>query len=102
MSGDPNERRQNDKRLAELDAQLKKAQAQNAPPVRKNEGRAWSLGAEFVGGVLVGAGIGWWLDKWLGTKPWLFILLLILGFVVGTMNAMRYGKNIEADDEAKN
>jgi ATP synthase protein I len=52
--------------------------------------------------VLVGAGIGWWLDKWLGTKPWLFILLLILGFVVGTMNAMRYGKNIEADDEAKN
>jgi ATP synthase protein I len=91
------------KRLAKLSSRLKKAEAENAPPARTNEGKGWSLGVEFVGGVLVGAGLGWWLDKWLGTKPWLFILLMLLGFGVGTMNAMKYGKDIDRidDDDAK-
>jgi ATP synthase protein I len=93
LSGDPN-----GKKLAELDAHIKSAQAENAPPARTNEGKGWSLGAEFVGGVLVGAGIGWFLDKWLHTKPWLFIGFMILGFVVGTVNALRYGKNIDRPD----
>jgi ATP synthase protein I len=96
LTSDPEERR-----LAELEAQISAAQARNAPPPRTQEGKAWSIGAEFVGGVLVGAGIGWWLDKWLGTKPWLFILLMILGFVVGTVNAMRFAKRIETSEETE-
>ncbi len=92
MTSDPNEAR-----LAELDAQIKAAQASHAPPPdKRNENKAWSVGAEFVGGVLVGAAIGWWLDKYLGTRPWLFILFMILGFVVGTLNALRYSKRAES------
>jgi ATP synthase protein I len=93
VTSDPKERR-----LAELEAQINAAKAKNAPPDRTQEGKAWSIGAEFVGGVLVGAGMGWWLDKWLGTKPWLFIVLMIMGFIVGTVNAMRYGKQTAPDD----
>jgi ATP synthase protein I len=39
--------------------------------------------------VLVGAGLGWLLDRWLGTKPWGLIVFLLLGFAAGVLNVMR-------------
>ena len=43
----------------------------------------------MVGGVLVGAGLGWLLDRWLGTTPWGLIVFLLLGFAAGILNVMR-------------
>jgi ATP synthase protein I len=51
--------------------------------------RGFRLSTEFVAGVLVGAGIGWLLDKWLGTSPWGMIVFLLLGFAAGVLNVMR-------------
>jgi ATP synthase protein I len=45
--------------------------------------------SELVGGVLVGGFIGWQLDRWLGTKPWLLILFFLLGVGAGFWNVMR-------------
>jgi len=39
--------------------------------------------------VLVGAGLGWLLDRWLGTTPWGLIVFLLLGFAAGVLNVMR-------------
>jgi ATP synthase protein I len=47
------------------------------------------LSAEFAAGILVGAAIGWLIDRWLGTSPWGMIVLLLLGFVAGVLNMMR-------------
>jgi len=47
------------------------------------------LSTEFIAGVIAGAGLGWVVDRLLGTSPWGFIILLLLGFVAGIMNAMR-------------
>ncbi len=33
-----------------------------------------ALGLEFSGSVLGGLGLGYYLDQWLGTEPWLLIL----------------------------
>ena len=52
-------------------------------------GRALRLSAEMVGGVIVGAGLGWLLDYGLGTSPWGFIVLLLLGFAGGVLSVMR-------------
>ena len=49
------------------------------------------LSAEFVAGILVGAAIGWLMDRWLGTSPWGLIVLLLLGFAAGILNVMRAG-----------
>lgn len=51
--------------------------------------RGFRLSAELVAGVLVGAGIGWLLDRWLGITPWGMIVFLLLGFAAGVLNVMR-------------
>ena len=47
------------------------------------------LSAEFIGGVVVGGGLGWAFDHYLGTKPWGMLLFLMLGCVTGIYNVMR-------------
>ena len=51
--------------------------------------RGLRLSAEFAAGILVGAAVGWLLDRWLGTSPWGMIVLLLLGFAAGVLNMMR-------------
>ena len=51
--------------------------------------RGFRLSAEFVAGILVGAAIGWVLDRWLGISPFGMIVFLLLGFAAGVLNLMR-------------
>jgi ATP synthase protein I len=51
--------------------------------------RGLRLSTELVAGVLVGAGIGWVLDRWLGISPWGLIVFLLLGFAAGVLNVVR-------------
>jgi len=68
------------------------------PPVEPGSGpktdpsalaRGFRLSTELVGGVVVGAFLGWALDKWLGISPWGMILFVLLGFAAGVLNVMR-------------
>jgi ATP synthase protein I len=51
--------------------------------------RGFRLSGELVAGVLIGAGIGWALDRVLGISPWGLIVFLLLGFVAGVANVVR-------------
>ena len=51
--------------------------------------RGFRLSTELVAGVLVGAGIGWLIDRWVGSTPWGMIVFLLLGFAAGVLNVMR-------------
>ena len=51
--------------------------------------RGFRLSSELVAGVLVGAGLGWLIDRLLGTSPWGLIVLLLLGFAAGVLTVMR-------------
>ncbi|WP_349359677.1 AtpZ/AtpI family protein [Stappia sp.] len=51
--------------------------------------QAMKLSTEFVAGVVVGAGIGWLIDRGLGTSPWGLIVFLLLGFCAGVLNVLR-------------
>ena len=51
--------------------------------------KGFRLSSELVAGVVVGAGIGWLIDHWLGVSPWGLIVFLLLGFAAGVLNVMR-------------
>jgi ATP synthase protein I len=51
--------------------------------------RGFRMSTELVAGVVVGALIGWLLDRWLGISPWGLIVFLLLGFAAGVLNVMR-------------
>lgn len=50
---------------------------------------------EFVSAVFVGAALGYLIDMFLNTKPYLLISLLFLGAAAGFLNVYRYVKKQE-------
>jgi ATP synthase protein I len=44
---------------------------------------------EVVSALVVGVGIGWALDRWLGTWPWLFLVFFVMGSAAGVLNVYR-------------
>ena len=57
------------------------------------------MGLHLVSGTFVGAVAGWFLDKWLGTNPWLFLTMLVLGIVAGFMNVYRDAKHLMENEK---
>ncbi|MGI8524862.1 MAG: AtpZ/AtpI family protein [Pseudolabrys sp.] len=60
--------------------------------------RGFRLSTELVAGVLAGAGLGWLLDRWLGSSPWGLIVFLLLGFAAGVLNVMRAAGVVREND----
>jgi len=51
--------------------------------------RLSGLGLEFVASIVGGGVIGWLLDRWLGTGPWLLVAGLLAGLLGGSYNFFR-------------
>ncbi|MFQ5972456.1 MAG: AtpZ/AtpI family protein [Alphaproteobacteria bacterium] len=58
-------------------------------------GAAIRVAVDLVAGIAVGTGIGWLLDRWLGTSPWLLVVFFVLGSGAGIMNVMRTARQLE-------
>lgn len=54
------------------------------------------IGIEFMSGTVVGLAIGWGLDRYFDTTPWLLLLFTVLGFCAGLLNVFREVNNISA------
>ena len=61
-------------------------------------GNAFKLGTEMVAAVVVGTIIGFILDNWFGTKPWLIIIFFFLGAIAGMLNVIKTAKNMQKKD----
>ena len=57
-------------------------------------GWVFRLSVELVVGLVVGGGIGWLLDRWLGTSPALLILFFLVGAAAGMYNVVRAAREI--------
>lgn len=47
-----------------------------------------TLGTHMVASTFVGLALGWFLDDWLGTKPWLLLIFLFFGIAAGFKNIL--------------
>jgi len=63
-----------------------------------NIGVAFKLSTEMVAAVVVGTIIGFILDNWFGTKPWLILIFFFVGVIAGILNVIRSAKNMQSKD----
>ena len=61
-------------------------------------GSAFKLGTELVAAVAVGTIIGFILDSWFDTKPWLLVIFFFLGAVAGMLNVIRAANKMQKKD----
>ncbi len=61
-------------------------------------GNAFKLSTEFVAAVVVGTIIGFILDSWFGTKPWLIVIFFFLGSAAGMLNIIKVAKLMQKKD----
>jgi len=93
--------------LRSLDAQLKAARERSPTPESRSKGDGdrsgmaigLRLSAELIAGLLLGLGVGWALDRWLGTAPWLLLVFMLLGIAAGIMNVIRTGNRANGPTE---
>ncbi|PYM76278.1 MAG: hypothetical protein DME03_09270, partial [Candidatus Rokuibacteriota bacterium] len=61
-----------------------------------------SIGFALVVATVVGLAGGYWLDRWLGTAPWLMLIGLGFGIAAGFVNLFRSVKRAERElDDSK-
>ena len=58
-------------------------------------GSLGSVGIAFVLSIVIGAGLGLLIDRWLGRGHWGFFILFFLGLVAGIVNVVRASKSIK-------
>jgi ATP synthase protein I len=62
--------------------------------VNRKTGLAYAAAFSLFAAVVSGLLIGWLLDRWLGTKPWLLVVGMILGAVAGFFELIRTSAKI--------
>ena len=84
--------------LQDLDARLREAReaadasagrARRGGDGRSGLGFAMRIGVELVAALVIGVAIGYFLDRWLGTTPWLMLLFFVLGAAAGFLGVYR-------------
>lgn len=88
------------KDIKDLSKKLEKFIPKDKKEVTKNTsslGIAMRLSSELVAAVFVASVIGYYLDKWLETKPFLLLVFFFLGAITGILNVVRTSKMINKD-----
>lgn len=71
----------------------------NTSQVHSAVNDGWMRGGSFVSSILAGTLLGYLLDMWLGTGPWLVISGIVLGSYAGFVKMWDYMKKL--DDEPR-
>ena len=85
-------------RLKIAKSKIKKKLDDDSPNRGSFMGNAFKLGTELVAAVAVGTIIGFILDSWFDTKPWLIITFFFLGAAAGMLNVIRTANRMQRED----
>ncbi len=91
-----------ERELDALEARLREArgEAEDISPESKDKNQlpanalslAFRVGVELVSALAIGVAIGWLLDQWLDTRPWLMLVFIFLGGAAGILNVYRMAR----------
>ena len=87
-------------RMKQLEERLGAVRKAQEPSPRKDEPHsqaqhAWRMVTELVAGLLIGFGIGYGLDRLLGTIPFFLVLFTLLGFAAGIKTMLRTANELQ-------
>ena len=85
-------------RLKIAKSKIKKQDLSNNEKRGSFMGIAFKLGTELVAAVAVGTIIGFILDSWFDTKPWLIIIFFFLGTAAGILNVIRTANRMQKEN----
>lgn len=60
---------------------------------------AFRLGTELTVAIMLGAVMGYALDRYLNTKPWFLAIGIVIGGAAGCLNVYRVAKKITTDSD---
>ena len=78
-----------------LEAARRKQGLDPAPPIETGSpqpsamGVGMRVGVELMAAMIVGVGIGWYLDRWLHSSPLFLVVFFLLGGAAGVANVWR-------------
>ena len=81
-------------KIAKNKARSKYSSSKKADP-KSGIGIAFKMSTELVSAVAVGTIIGFILDNWFGTKPWLILIFFFVGVAAGIMNVVKTAKKMQ-------
>ena len=84
-------------KIAKNKARSKYSSSKKADP-KSGIGIAFKMSTELVSAVAVGTIIGFILDSWFDTKPWLIIVFFFLGAAAGLLNVIRTANRMQKED----
>lgn len=70
--------------------------------IRQGIGIAFRLGTELVVATMIGALMGYAMDKYFDTKPWGILIGLIFGGAAGCLTVYRTAVSLQFDEEENN
>ena len=82
-------------RLKSAKIRAKSKYSENKETSTSGMGHAFKMSTELVAAVAVGTIIGFILDNWFDTKPWLIIIFFFVGVVAGITNVIKSAKKIQ-------
>jgi len=71
------------------------------PSPWKGAGEVAQIGLTLVVATVIGLGVGYYLDLWLGTRPWLLLVGLVFGIAAGFLNIFRAARALERDQNRR-
>ena len=74
---------------------IKKKQIKNEGSNVTSLGKAFKISTELVAAVVVGSTLGFLLDNWFDTKPWLTICFFFMGVTAGILNVIKSAKSMQ-------
>jgi len=81
-------------RLEIAKKKIKKKQIKNNGSNVASLGKALKISTELVAAVVVGTTLGFILDNWFDTNPWLTICFFFMGVAAGILNVIKSAKNM--------
>jgi ATP synthase protein I len=67
---------------------------ENKEEINRKSGLAYAAAFSLFAAVVSGLLLGWLLDRWLGTSPWLLVVGIVLGAAAGFYEFIRSASKI--------